>query len=222
MFEKFLKGGRILLEIAMFVGLIVFAIRHSWIEVYLVILNIFLVYFSKFTFKKYKIILPIEFEIVIVSFLYASFSLGEAGDFYGKFHWWDTMLHTLAGIVTGFIGFLILYVFYKSRRLRTGRLFIFLFAFSFSMMLGAVWEIFEFSVDQFAFGGVGTMQPGGNYDTMIDLVVDALGALFASYWGVRYLENENLILGTPVRKFVKRNARLFAEERDELDKKENE
>ncbi|MBU1111753.1 MAG: hypothetical protein KJ896_03155, partial [Nanoarchaeota archaeon] len=43
--------------------------------------------------KKYKINLPIEFEFVIILFIYASFFLGEIHAYYTKFWWWDVILH---------------------------------------------------------------------------------------------------------------------------------
>src|SRR3546814_9429666 len=64
------------------------------------------------------------------------------------------------------------------------------FAFCFSQAIGALWEIFEFTMDQ-VFGL--TMQkpmlgdPSGLTDTMWDLIVNAIGALAISVAGWRYL-----------------------------------
>ncbi|MDA1038175.1 MAG: hypothetical protein O2877_00625, partial [bacterium] len=37
----------------------------------------------------FKIALPIEFELIIIAFIYATLFLGEIGDFYQAFWWWD-------------------------------------------------------------------------------------------------------------------------------------
>lgn len=216
MTEKILKGSRLLLELSLFAGLFVFLYRGYWQGFFLVLTTFAIIYFTKFTFKRYKIKIPIEFEIAITGFLYTTLFLGEAAQFYGKYVWWDTMLHSISGVVTGLVGFLILFVLYETEKLKTGPLFIFIFSLSFSVMLGTVWEIFEFWVDQTFFQKREIMQAGGLEDTMIDLIVDFLGATASAFWGVMYMKNRNLILSSSVNKFVKYNSDLF--KKDELDK----
>ncbi len=58
-------------------------------------------------------------------------------------------------------------------------------SFCVAMAIGGIWEIFEFSMDQF-FGM--NMQKSGLVDTMWDLIVDALGTLFAAVTGFLYLK----------------------------------
>ena len=75
------------------------------------------------------------------------------------------------------------------------------------MASGAVWEIFEFGMDQI-FGL--NMQKSGLQDTMFDLIVDALGGLFVSVLVYKYLKNgERSIVTEFVRKFEADNPRLF-------------
>jgi hypothetical protein len=67
-----------------------------------------------------------------------------------------------------------------------------IFAFSFALAIGALWEVYEFSFDgllglnmqKFAFAD-GTLMQGRDAlaDTMKDLIVDALGALGTSIMG---------------------------------------
>jgi hypothetical protein len=56
---------------------------------------------------------------------------------------------------------------------------IFLFTLSFAALGGVIWEIYEFSSDQF-FNM--TLQGGGNDDTMIDLISDTGGGLIIALW----------------------------------------
>jgi hypothetical protein len=67
-----------------------------------------------------------------------------------------------------------------------------LIIFSFALAFGALWEIFEYSIDSI-FGT--NMQRSGLQDTMWDLIVDGLGALFMAYLGMRYVQkpSEGLI-----------------------------
>ena len=86
-----------------------------------------------------------------------------------------------------------------------------LFAFCFAMSIGAIWEVFEYSMDQFA----GTnMQKSGLQDTMWDLIVDAGGGLIGAVSGAIYVAFDR---GTPFaglfRDFIARNKRLFGKYR---------
>lgn len=93
--------------------------------------------------------------------------------------------------------------------------FVALFAFMFAVGMGALWEIFEFAMDQL-FGM--NMQKSGLIDTMWDLIVDTAGALVIALLGWVYLRTsgsdsflERWIVG-----FIDANPRLF--DRDSSDK----
>ncbi len=157
--------------------------------------------------NKTKIDLPMEFELIIIGFIYATLYLGEIHAYYTKFWWWDVVLHTGSGIALGFAGFLILYILYAKQKIHAKPFWIALFAFCFALALGAVWEIFEFSMDQL-FGT--QMQRSGLIDTMWDLIVDAGGALFTSLLGFYYIKGKKTPLFTRLlTKFAKHNPKLF-------------
>lgn len=107
-------------------------------------------------------------------FLFASQYLGSILDFY-RFGWWDTFLHLLSGALLAFVA-IALYerMTHKEARKEISYWLVFLFVLSFSVFGGVVWEIYEFSMDQF-FGM--TLQGGGNFDTMVDLLADTSGAI---------------------------------------------
>ena len=78
-----------------------------------------------------------------------------------------------------------------------------LFAFSLAAASGGIWEIFEFCMDQ-AFGL--NMQKSGLVDTMGDMMVNNLGALFSSLIGYIYLKSgEVSLLNTFIQRFKKEN-----------------
>lgn len=170
-------------------------------------LNFFLTFAPRLFERRYKVDIPIEFEILIILFVFASIFLGEVQGYYFKYWWWDAMLHTLSGVAIGFVGFLILYIMAKGNKLKARPITIALFAFCFSVAIGALWEIFEFAMDQF-FGL--NMQKSGLVDTMWDLIVDSVGALFASAVGYLYLKRKNLpIFGHIIETFEENNPRFF-------------
>ena len=80
-------------------------------------------------------------------------------------------------------------------------------SFSFAITIGALWEIFEFAMDQ-VFGL--NMQKTGLVDTMWDLIVDTLGAGLGATAGFFYLKGRELGgLTAALREFVAANRRLF-------------
>lgn len=136
--------------------------------------------------------LPYTFQLLVVAFVFATLVLGEVRDFYVRFWWWDIALHFASGLLLGAFGFMLIYLLNEDDRIhlsmRPG--FMALFAFSFALALGALWEVVEFSIDTL-FGA--TMQKpmlgdaSGLTDTMIDVIVDTLGAGLVSLYGLRYM-----------------------------------
>ncbi|MFH1270075.1 MAG: hypothetical protein ABII03_00385 [Nanoarchaeota archaeon] len=173
----------------------------------MITLNFLITFLPKLFEKKYKINIPIEFEILVLVFVFASLFLGEVKDYYLRYWWWDVVLHVGSGVALGFVGFIVLYVLYKGDKINAKPFTIAFFSFCFAMALGAVWEIFEFAMDQF-FGL--SMQKSGLIDTMWDLIVDGIGAVFASAIGYLYLKRgEVFFVDKIINRFVKENPALF-------------
>lgn len=200
--EATLKLLRKAIEISLFFSVFLLIYQQNWEVLAFTLLAFVLIEFSKFMFKRKKVNLPLEFEMVITLFIYCSFFLGEANNFYSKFPWWDLMLHTFSGIILGLSGFLYLYLFWKTKRLKASPFFIGLFTFAFAMAIGGVWEIFEFGFDNIFHGGDYVMQAGGLRDTMGDLIVDAIGALLAAVWGYNYIKGNIENEGFRIRKYI--------------------
>lgn len=139
-----------------------------------------------------NLVLPVEFTLITCTFLFASFVLGEVGDFYEKIWWWDLALHGLSAMTAGIIGFLGIYVFHMTRRIDVAPGWIATITFAIAVSLGTIWEIFEFLMDWY-FGF--NMQKSGLVDTMTDLLINALGAAFAAAIGYFYVYGEDSLLG---------------------------
>ncbi|AHF07042.1 hypothetical protein [Desulfitobacterium metallireducens] len=126
--------------------------------------------------KRFKLEFPREFLSVLLLFFYASMFLGTANHFYTRFWWWDKMLHGFSGLIFANLGFLIAMFLQNREKIGSAlnRILVALFAFCFSVAAGAVWEIYEYTMDEifgFLYQGVGI------HDTMTDIIADALGAL---------------------------------------------
>lgn len=193
----------------MLVGLVLSALEQQWMNVLLTATVIGLTVVPGMMERQFKVTIPAEFELLAILFIFASLFLGEVRGYYLRFWWWDVVLHIGSGLLLGLVGFLLVYVLNQTDRisLHLKPSFVALFAFTFAMTGGAVWEIFEFGVDSF-FGT--NMQKSGLRDTMWDLIVDAFGALTMAILGYLYMRRG---WGSPifrsVESFVRSNPRMF-------------
>ncbi len=166
--------------------------------------------------KHFRVLIPAEFVLIAIAFVFASLFLGEIHDYYTRYWWWDIALHTASGVLLGIVGFLLVYVLNETEKIgvymKPG--FVAFFAFLFAVGVGALWEIFEFAMDSF-FGM--NMQkpmlgdPSGLTDTMWDLIVDTLGALVIAVLGYGYIKtakNESF-LERWIHAFIRGNPQLF-------------
>ena len=159
--------------------------------------------------------IPSEFQILAIMFVFASLFLGEIRNYYERIWWWDDGLHASSGLLFGIVGFLLVYVLNENERVDISLRprFVALFAFAFAMAVGAIWEVFEFAMDQ-TFGL--QMQkprlgdPSGLTDTMWDLAFDAIGAALISAFGWWYMiHDQRSFIESWIRKFNAYNGQLF-------------
>jgi len=169
--------------------------------------------------RRFQVNIPHEFEVLAVVFIYASLFLGEVHGYYIRFWWWDIVLHTGSGFLLGVLGFLLVYVMNEKKEveLELNPSFIALFTFVFAMAFGAIWEIFEFSMDKlFGMDMQKAMlgDPSGLTDTMWDLVVDGVGAFIVGVLCYGYLRTagSNSFLEKWIDDFIDRNPRFFQDE----------
>lgn len=206
----------IVLELVMAVSLVVLALRGEVAQAVFVG-GIMAVCLAPALSRRLSVEIPSEVELVAVLFVFASLFLGEVHHWYERYPWWDAALHTTSGLLLGMLGFIIVYVLNEDKAvdMHMRPAFVALFAFFFAVGIGAIWEVFEFAMDEW-FGT--NMQPAtagdpsGLTDTMQDLIVDTVGAAVVSLWGWRYLSrpHEARIDGWAAR-FIARHPRWFGD-----------
>ena len=170
--------------------------------------------------RRFRVFIPPQFQLLAIAFVFASLFLGEVHGYYTRFWWWDIALHAGSGFLLGIVGFLLVYLLNETEQIgvhmKAG--FVAFFAFLFALGIGALWEVFEFTMDS-AFGM--NMQksmrgdPSGLTDTMLDLVVDAVGALAVTLYGylhIRRASRESFVERW-IDSFIRRNPRLFGNRR---------
>src|SRR3989344_3672401 len=177
-----LKGNAILMQVVSLIGLFIT--------------------FIPFIFQKYfGINIPARFEIITLLFVYGILFVSEVRSFYNVW-WWDILLNFFASVALGFIGLSIVFVLYRTKRLNTTPEVIAILTFCLAFSVGALWEIFEYTLDTLF--GSGLQQ--SLFDTMEDLMVNTIGVLFVSVFGYIFIKREKFVLiSTLLSSFVEKN-----------------
>ena len=103
-----------------------------------------------FVERTFKIDLPNVLEVIIFIFIFSAEILGEINNFYGIFHNFDDILHTINGFLAASIGFSLIYLLNENiDTFKLSPIFVSLVAFCFSMTIGIAWEFFEYGMDNF-------------------------------------------------------------------------
>ena len=174
--EKWLVATYILLRALVLLIMVAQFFNRNFQNVFLCILTLILFMLPDFIERQLRIDVPDTLEVIILLFIFAAEILGEISSFYTAFPYWDTMLHTMNGFLCAAIGFSLVDIFNREKRLTfaLSPIFMAVVAFCFSMTIGVLWEFFECVMDQYfyldmqkdtvitAFSTVATDPTGGN------------------------------------------------------------
>jgi len=200
----------VVLKTILAVGVVLEVIEGNWLNAIATFGVVVLAFSPLLLGYRFKVHIPTEFEALAVVFVYASLFLGNLQGFYVRFWWWDIMLHASSGLILGIFGFLLVHVIneHEHLELHMKPSFVAMFAFMFSLGMGTLWEIFEFGMDTFFNTN---MQVGSLRDTMVDLIVDGIGALLMSLLGYSYLRTKKTdsFLERWIRHYIQLNRRYF-------------
>jgi len=161
---------------------------QDWSNIFVVLMAALLSSVPYVLEKYYEVSISKRLRFGIIGFLFATMILGEVNSFYTQFPWWDIALHLVAGFGLTIIGFAILTSIYPRRNLQVEPYFTSIFAFSFTGMMAALWEVFEFAAD--AIGVAENKMQTSNTDTMSDIIVALAAALLVCVGGFRYLTHK--------------------------------
>lgn len=156
--------------------------------------------------KWFKINVPLGLYVIVAVFAFNALVLGDALNFYGRYPWWDSLLHFNSGIILSVVAFWLIHLIMaeKSKYIYLNKYFLSLFIIMFSLGAGAFWEICEYTYDdifhtnsqQYMETTDGTLVGSNDVplkghdaltDTMKDLILDLGGSLIvATYEFVRH------------------------------------
>lgn len=151
------------------------------------VLGVFVMFLPDFFERKFNMDIPGYLVIMYLIFLYCAIFLGEVRSFYYQIPYWDTILHGFSAAMLGLFGYSVIFLLNSNKNvpLQLSPAFMCLFAFTFAVMCGVLWEIYEYTFDgiwgmnmQKFMAEDGTVFVGhaALSDTMQDLMVDTLGA----------------------------------------------
>lgn len=195
--------------------LLLVLVNQLWLSAFLVIAIMLAVSSPILLGRHFRVYLPLEFQVFAIVFVFASLFLGEVRDFYARIWWWDMALHASSGVLLGLLGFLLVYMLNENARveLTMRPRFVAFFSFVFAVAIGALWEIFEFTMDSlFDMNMQKPMlgDPSGLTDTMWDLILDTLGALTVSLLGWWFMHTrKRSFIERAIQTFIEKNPRFF-------------
>jgi len=169
--------------------------RNIFIATQLIIL-IFLSFGPSFLEKRFKLDIPDYMKSSFLVFIIAALLMGEVADFFVTVSWWDDMLHISSSFLVAIVGFSIINSASRNpnKQLVLKPFVIALFVFCFSMTVEALWELFEFTLDNLSTSSnmlrtvnSVTLEPFHGLvavrDTMYDLILNAITSLIISIIG---------------------------------------
>lgn len=163
------------------------------------LLGLLVMALPSFIAHRWKVVVPNTIVILYFIFLYCAIYLGEVRNFYYVIPHWDNILHAFSGAMLGALGFILVDLLNRDRKVRVhlSPFFIAVFAFCFALAVGALWEVYEFAFDALlglnmqkhtTEQGVALIGTAALSDTMIDLIADSLAALVVSVLGFLLLQ----------------------------------
>lgn len=158
----------IFLRLSVILVLVAQLFNRNFENVFLCVLVLFLFSMPTMLERRLSIELPDTLEIIILLFIYAAEIMGEIGAYYIKHPYWDTVLHTLNGFLCAAIGFSLLDLLNRQKKVtfQLSPLYLAVVAFCFSMTVGVVWEFFECAMDQLFY-----------LDMQKDIIVHQIGSV---------------------------------------------
>ena len=108
--------------------------------------------------KRFMIHIPLLVTVLCALFGFVTMIMGDGLNFYGRFTWWDSVLHLFSGSVLAFVGLWIISIMFEnsSQVVLRNKAFIAFYVLLFGLSCGAVWEVCEFAYD--AIAGTNTQQ----------------------------------------------------------------
>ena len=142
--------------------------------------------------RKMHIVVPWEITFLIALTLFLHIGGYSYHWYLDLYPWYDKFTHLIASMTIALLGFLaVLIIMRVSNGLQFERWHIFFFIVIFTLAFGAIWEIWEFTLDTLAGAFLTKPLQHSNTDTMIDLIFDLCGGMIIAVLGTFYLKKKS-------------------------------
>lgn len=147
--KKLVVTVYILLRFLVILTLIAQVFNGNYEHVYTCVLVLILFAIPSIVECRLRIDLPDTLEIIILLFIFSAEILGEIQEYYVLLPFWDDMLHTLNGFLFAAVGFSMVDILNRNKRvsMQMSPFYMAVMAFCFSMTIGVLWEFFEWAMD---------------------------------------------------------------------------
>lgn len=144
----------IILRVSVVLMMVAQIFNRNFENVFLCLLTLVLFMLPSVIERRMRIDLPDTLEVIILLFIYAAEIMGEIQEWYLYVRGWDKIMHTMNGFLCAAIGFSLVNILNKNKRIamNLSPFYVAVMAFCFSMTVGVLWEFFERGVDMW-FGG---------------------------------------------------------------------
>lgn len=132
-------------------ALIVSCIRRDLEHIFLCLLSLALFTVPNILKERFQLYIPAVIEVCAILFIVCGIVLGEVESFFVRFKYWDTILHTFNGIACAALSLSLVVLLNRQEKIlfRLSPIFLMIVAVSFAMLIGVLWEFFEFGMDCF-------------------------------------------------------------------------
>lgn len=137
-----LKKIFVILKVVVILNLLICLVNREWTATFICLFNFILLFIADYVQKKLGY--SDFYQLLIYIFLIVSLVGGEVYYLYSKIWFLDIILHTLSSFI---VSFLFIYIF-RLFRGNVNKIMLIICIFSFAMMIAALWEITEFSIDR--------------------------------------------------------------------------
>lgn len=166
-----------LMQFLIFIYIIIGIIEKNYLPVIEGILALFITFLPLMIKRKWGIHLPWELNFLIVLSLYLH-AEGRLLKFYTLFYpYYDKIGHFIGSATIALLGFSLVVIMTRFSSIKINKKSTIFFIIIFTMAIGALWEIVEFTSDVL----IKTTHQPSLTDTMLDLIFDLMGGIFIAF-----------------------------------------
>ena len=108
--ERVYRVLTLVIQVVLLAGVVGFLVLRDGPNAVLTTLVIVLTLIPQLLKRRFRVDVPPEFQLVAAAFVFCAIFLGTSLGFDGRFHWWDTALHTTSGCLLGIVGFIAVFL----------------------------------------------------------------------------------------------------------------